>query len=749
MKTTEVKETYNSLKQEVLQINTSLSSVLSEVLEKPDISDSRFEEWKKACIDIHQQVAEEVVRVAVIGTVKSGKSTLVNSLFRGDYVKRGAGVVTSIVTRIRRGEHLKAVLFFKSWDEINTDIEQALFMLPTWKQPADERPFDIRREKDRRALQSALAGLSEDLVITEGVRDTNIVLLSLYLKGFSLVRDRIASDSMTAVFSGKGFAEHRSFVGDDSLAVYLKDIELEISDDTIDRSIEIADCQGSDSPNPLHLAMIQDYLIRTHFIVYVISSRTGLRQADIRFLSMIKNMGILENILFVVNCDFSEHESLEDLKRLVEKVKEELALVRPEPDVYVFSSLFNLFKALSGDLPKKDTLRLAQWQAEADLISFSDSETERFEASLNMKFTRERFGLLLRNHLERMDVMVSGIDRWIQMSREIMEKDADEVTATIKKMEHRQKRMEQIKSIIKNTLTGAKGDIMRTLKTDIDHFFNPHAGKVLAQTTAYVNQYTVSVDKYKEKLATSGFSNTLYFVFQEFKQALDTYMAETINPVLARYTAEIDERIRASLEAVAIPFHMMASDDIAELEAVISPAGRKETPEQERRSLLDMEVLKRVAGAKLPSSVASLQYYSKVRAEAVMRLGLYSVKSFFKKAIKKHPVVEMEEQFQALKDGIRLIKRETEKSIVFHFENYRENFKFQYAAKLIEASAENLHQILMEQYQSYNTNVKAMEKIVEKQGKDREDMVSFLDDLDRKDHGIQMQIEQARERLRF
>jgi hypothetical protein len=199
-------------------------------------------------------------------------------------------------------------VFFKSWDEVNADIEQALFMLPTWEQQADDRPFDIRREKDRRSLQTALAGLSDDLLITEGVRNTNIVLLSLYLKGYSLVREKITSDSMTAVFDGDSFSEHRTFVGDDALAVYLKDVELEISDESIDRSIEIADCQGSDSPNPLHLAMIQEYLLRTHFIVYVVSSRTGLRQADIRFLSMIKKMGILGNILFVVNSDFSEHE---------------------------------------------------------------------------------------------------------------------------------------------------------------------------------------------------------------------------------------------------------------------------------------------------------------------------------------------------------------------------------------------------------------------------------------------------------
>jgi hypothetical protein len=123
------------------------------------------------------------------------------------------------------------------------------------------------------------------------------------------------------------------------------------------------------------------------------------------------------------------------------------------------------------------------------------------------------------------------------------------------------------------------------------------------------------------------------------------------------------------------------------------------------------------------------------------------VKKLFKKALKKQQENEQEEQLQALNDGIKLIKRETEKSITFHFENYRENFKFQYAAKLIEAAAANLHQLLMEQYQSYNADIKAMEKVVEKKGKDREDMIDFLEDVAENSHRIQMTIEKARERL--
>jgi len=67
--------------------------------------------------------------------------------------------------------------------------------------------------------------------------------------------------------------------------------------------------------------MTQEYLLRTHLIIYLLSSRTGVRQADIKFLSMIRKMGLMENIFFVINCDFNEHESIEGLKNLKENLK--------------------------------------------------------------------------------------------------------------------------------------------------------------------------------------------------------------------------------------------------------------------------------------------------------------------------------------------------------------------------------------------------------------------------------------------
>ncbi len=726
-----MKEQYNSLKTELFDINESLSLLLSRVQGQPDIADSRFDEWINACGDIKRQIKEEVVRIAVIGSVKSGKSTLVNSIFKGDYLKRGAGVITSIVTRIRNGKKLKAELYFKSWDEINSEIQQALVMFPAWENHNEGKSFDIRQISDRQVLQNALDSLSDDLQIIDGTRNTNSVLLSLYLKGYSRVAEMIKSGKAITKFSGKRFAEHRIYAGDDELAVYLKDIELQISGKDLDTSVEIADCQGSDSPNPMHLAMIQDYLLQTHFIVYVISSRTGVRQSDIRFLSIIKKMGMLGNIIFVVNTDFSEHESLSDMQAIIARVKEELALIKPDPEIFSLSALLNLFRAMSDVLKKKDSLRLAQWMAEDEMVDVSDRETDRFNNVLQGKLTRDRSNLLLYNHLERMDIILNGVESWAGTYKELLVKDINSASETIKRMERHQERMDQLKSLIKNTLDGSRDDLMKVLKKDIDRFFNVPSEGVLGQTRDFVIKYEISVEKYLDQLNSVGFSNTLYQVFQEFKQAIDTFMTRTITPELASFAGKSEAKVRKKFESVARSFQSMASDDMYNLKASL---GNSEMQDEKlslfSQSLLDLDSIKRISGLKLPSSSTTLQYSAKVRTEAIMRLGLYSLTKFFKKALKKPVENEMAEQMRALADGFKLIKQETEKSIVFHFENYRENLKFQYISKLVDAATEYLRQRLMERFRSYHSDISTLEKVMQKKGQDKEYIIEFLDGMD-------------------
>jgi len=719
--------TYNSLKGELLKISKDISDLFSNATSIPGMSDHPFHTWEKTNAGVNRQLLEETIRVAVVGPIKSGKSTFINSLFKGEYLKRGAGVITSIVTRVRNGNKLRARLLFKSWDEINSDIAQALVLFPTLERRTENDAFDLRHQKERMDLQKALDSQSLNHLIANGVRNADSILLSSYLKGFEKVKTMLSSEVNTKEYENDEFTEHWNFVGDDSMSVYLKDIQLEIDSGDIESNIEIADCQGSDSPNPLHLAMIQDYLLLTNLIIYVISSRTGIREADIKFLSIINKMGIMDNVLFVVNCDFSEHESKGDLKALIESIREDLVMIKSSPEIYSISALYNLFKTPSLQLSQKDRMRLAQWEKETELVSFSDVETERFEISFYDKLSRGSYALLLKNHLERLNVILSGIRHWVFVNQKILTKDADsadEIMAHIKK--HRL-RMNQIKSVIKSTLDGSMQQINQELRKDIDRYFDARSGNIIRDVVEFIKNYTIPYPKYEEQIKTSGFSNTLYLIFQEFKLALDTFMAETVNPEIIRFVRNKEAHIHEQLMAIADPFDVIVHDAVVEYNSMMDNVGINpfyETPKSV--DLPDIGAIKAAAGLTLPPAVAHMRYTAKIKTEATMRFGLYKVVRIFKKILNKPIQGNNEGEALALKDGVSSMKRETEKSILFHFKDYQENIKFQYTYKLVDALSNSLYGSLLDRFEIYTSDLSNLVSQINNKMIDREQMVELL-----------------------
>ena len=741
-------DTYNSLKGELFQINQDISTLFSDAISITGMSDQSFEDWQTTCSGIHKQMSEKIIRVAVVGSIKSGKSTFINALFKGDHLKRGAGVVTSITTRVRSGKQLKAKLLFKSWDEVNSEIEQALALFPSLDWRTEKNRFDIRRKSERIDLQQALHSLGTEHLFTNYTRNVNNVLLTSYIKGYDKVEDIISSDTKTGQYEDNLFKEHWAFVGDMSMAVYLKDIQLEIDSGSIDGNIEFADCQGSDSPNPLHLAMIQDYLLLTHLIIYVVSSRTGLREADIKFLSIIKKMGIMDNILFVINCDFSEHESIHDLKALVEKVKEELSMIKPDPDIYSISALFNLFKVQNMNLSQKDRLRLAHWEKEKELTAFSDRETERFESYFYNKLTKDSYFLLLKNHLERLSVISSGAAHWILIRQNILVKDADSANEIVGKIKSHQIRMNQIKSMIKNTLDGSIQKIKRELKSDIDCYFDVRSGNLLSDIVEFIRSYKVSHRQYDENLKVAGFSNTLYLVFQEFKQALDTYMAESINPEVIRFVREKEARIKEYFDSIAGPFDVMIQDANAEYNSMIGSLEIKRSQNNQKRiELADIGAIKDITGLAFPPAVASMRYTAKMKSDAVIRLGFYKVIKILKRLFKKPIQSKNEDEIRALRGGVLRVKRETERSIVFHFKDYQENIKFQYINKLVEAVSKSLYESLLDRFQAYVTDLSNIVELINNKLIDKKQATEILKEMEQSSREIGDRINIIREKI--
>lgn len=739
---------FKANREAILGINEQISDLLQESETVIDRRSSVFEQWRQSCDSIARQLMDHVVRIAVVGAIKSGKSTLVNALLKEDYLKRGAGVVTSIVTRVRQGDRLRACLFFKSWDEVNAEIQQAMVLFPTDEWRTDKSGFDIRRSQDRRDLAQALDSLDAERRIVQDSLNANGVLLSSYVKGYDQVESFISAESTNRQFDGRRFAEHRAFVASDALAVYLKDVQLEVEGDVLTRNIEIADCQGSDSPNPLHLAMIQDYLLKSHLIIYVISSRTGVRQADIKFLSMIKRMGLTGNIFFVCNCDFNEHESLDDFKTLVQRIREELALIVAQPRVFSLSALFNLFGAIEEALTPKDRERLQQWRRSERFVAFSDEQSRRLSDYLTHKLTRERSALMLKNQLERIDVTATGLRQWVRLNRDLLHRDAGDARKVAERLQTHQSHMDKVQSMIQSTLEGAVLKVSREMKKEVDQFFDLYSGPVLKQAIAFVRDYNVPLEQYQEHL-TSGFTHTLYLVFQDLKQALDGFMAEKINPDIMGFITSEEKRLQERLRLVAQPYEAMVRDALLQYEDALRQFGlARASSDWHLRFDPDLEGVKQAAGLALPPAAASMRYSAQIRTEAVMHLGFYSLMRGLRKLFKKPVGADRSEARKALKVGIRKMKAETERSIIAHFKDYKENVKFQYIQRLAQSAGNRLYDMLTEQFGAYVGDVKDLAAAVSERRTDKERLDGTLESIERSTAVQQARLAEVRQGLR-
>ncbi len=336
--------------------------------------------WRRSIAAVSTSLEEQTLRIAVVGPVKSGKSTFINALQGRDLLKRGAGIITAFITRVRSGSEEKGWVQIKSWEEINAELNEALSFVALPRGPEEFDPIDLRKEEDRRILQNLLREIKQDTPVGRETFDPNLVLINGYLNGYSAVSEHVKDEPVILEFSGEELHLHQNFVSQESQAVYLQDMELQLPIPWLDEMVEIGDCQGSDSPNPLHFAMLQEYLLGSHCILYLISSRVGMRQADLKLIETIKILRLLPQTLFILNIDLDEHGNAENLRQLRERINEELGLLVPEAKIYSFSALLQLLEA--GDrlheLSHRERRRLEGWYEEDEMVENSRQGYERF-----------------------------------------------------------------------------------------------------------------------------------------------------------------------------------------------------------------------------------------------------------------------------------------------------------------------------------------------------------------------------------
>jgi hypothetical protein len=346
------------------------------------------------------------------------------------------------------------------------------------------------------------------------------------------------------------------------------------------------------------------------------------------------------------------------------------------------------------------------------------------------KISANRYELLLQTNLERVSALTSSLSDWIQINHDLLLKDVGEVRSACAEMDKRREASNQVTSVIKDTLDGTIRKLKRDLSDDVERFFDLEYGDTVQGIIGFVDAYNISVTDYTEDLETSGFLSVLYRIFQVLREATNRHMAESINPKLVDFVRIAEERVMGVFDQVSGPYSLMIQDALDQYQRTMRKLGIS-IPQRPFRPVEspDISLVKGETRLTIPPLVTALRYSTRVKTEAILRLGFYNTLGAVRKLMKKKAGGGSDAAIRSLDESVRRIKEQLRESITAHLLDYKENLKFQYFYKLVDAVSNSLYEALIDRMRAFTGSLSDMSGLIENQRTARDQLTGEIDAL--------------------
>ncbi len=683
---------YQQFKKNVEQRQALLEDRIRELEEQRLADPVQTAHWREALSRVKVSLEDQLLRIAVVGSVKSGKSTLINTLLERDLLKRGAGITTAFITRIKTSRDLGGWVELKPWKQVLEEINESLKLLPLPQGESHEMlDVDLRRPEDRDRLRDRVRRIQRDWQQARGPLDSHFILLNNMLQGYSAVENMIGDEVNRLLFEGHSIGQHQRFAGVESNAAYVRDMELHVPAPWLGESIEIADCQGSDSPNPLHLGHVQQYLMCSHFILYVINSRMGLRESDFKLLELVKTLRMAPQTFFVLNVDLDDHPDVADIRRILERVREELSWVVPHPRVYAFSGLYHLMDAQGESLAEAERSRFDLWRRCSSMSSLTREGFSAFRRDLIQRVCEQRTRVLCAVGLSRLCMVAGSLMDTAAVRRELLDRDVQHLQQSVADLRRRQKDLQATLETLKNAISGLRVSVTRDLGKAADEYFDLKDGPLVREITELVKHYPVE-GRYERDLADPrGVVRTLHTFYANFRHDVSHHLIERTNARIIEFAREQEEFIGARLRDASRAFWSLYARALDEYRSeaarygisLSSPVGLGES---EWKAPPDLTP---------PTFGVIPEQQAVSRSILLMKFGLGRLSRFLTdlKGRMGAPAdsgcreARGRERFE---EAVALVKSETSAELLQSFRMYRDSFKREYLQGLVEQGARNL-----------------------------------------------------------
>lgn len=648
--------------------------------------------WRNHLSQVSCCLDERLLRIAVVGSVKSGKSTLINTLLGRDLLKRGAGITTAFITRIRTDRDEGGWVELKSWRQIHEEINAALKLLPLQcGEPQISADLDIRRPKDRAMIRDLVTRLRQEWQQNHGALNSHFLVLNNMLEGYESVREVVGDGVTRLMFDGHTLGLHQRYAGAESQAAYVRDMELRLPVPWLADRVEIADCQGSDSPNPLHLGQVQQYLMRCHFILYVINSRMGLRESDFKLLELLKSLRMTSQTFFVLNLDLDVHPDAADAQGLVSRVREELNWVIADPRVFAFSGLFHLLEGMGDSIPESESVRLRSWERSEPLAELTRRGFEDFRHRLTRRVCEQRSRVLCASGLSRLSMVAGSLRDSTSVQQQFLDRDVIHLSEAVEDLRGKQKDLQNTLETLRNAIEGLKDSLWRDLGRATDEFFDLREGPLIREILEMVEHYPVE-GRYQRDLSDPRLLlKTLHRFYGSFRDAVSTHLVEQTNARIIEFAGEQEDALSGRFRDASRAFWSLYAKALDEYRNEAALQGIELTP----------PVVLEEGEWRAPDELAPPTFSALAECEGVSRsillikFGLGRLSRLLSEwtprvgAPRETASSEIRGR-ERLEEAVRLVKTETCAELVEAFRSYVQVFKREYLYRLLEQGARDL-----------------------------------------------------------
>ena len=521
-----------------------------------------LQRWRQTLATINELRLNFSLPVTCIGPVKSGKSTLINTLAGADLLPTGAGITTSFPTTLSAGHNFSAEIRLQPATVIKEMFNRAanLLLSDELKNPSP----DLFADKERLQVKNLLDNYQSSGTLTRhGIFNESYRLLKNLTVGAEKVSTYYQNEELEFTCTDPEDNAYRNFIRDESLSPFLRGIHLKAPLKLLPPHLSLRDLPGLDTPNPSHQNIIIQQLSESPALIYVISSRIGLRQADYQLLEHLHQLGLQERLLFVINLDLDVHDDAAELESMTRRCTDELDELGFKQLKYAFSALalFWSREEIAASLNAAGKRRLQAWQEEQEKLKVSDLGARQFLDRL-LELGRNEAGKTLLMHSDKRLLQVyNNTRRLIDNELKRLTQRDESLSSDLSRKDEEQHKIEAVLNETGRIITGVCSEIEKFSYSEIGRWLDSTKEQDLRrQLEQIIIAYEAPFDQIPEKSRNP--LTPMRIIDNHFQLTVPARIQETATLLTLRFLDKLHSEINQRLLKGCAPLFIICENFI-------------------------------------------------------------------------------------------------------------------------------------------------------------------------------------------